>query len=51
MDANVADARRRGYRLVIRTMAGRASPRWLARGGAATLRLLGTDPNSADHCG
>ncbi len=50
MDANVADARRHGYRLIVRIMAGRASPSWLARGGAATLRLLGTDPNSADHC-
>jgi hypothetical protein len=50
MDANVADARRRGYRLIVRIMAGRASPRWLAGAGAATLRLLGTDPNAADHC-
>jgi hypothetical protein len=50
MDANVADARRRGYRLIVRVMAGRASPGWLAGAGAATLRLLGTDPNAADHC-
>jgi hypothetical protein len=51
MDANIEDARANGYRLIVRIMAGRASPAWLAGAGAATLRLLGTDPNASDYCG
>jgi hypothetical protein len=50
MDANVEDARARGYRLILRIMAGRAAPTWLAGAGAEQLDLLGTDPHADDYC-
>jgi len=50
MDANVADARARGYLLIMRVMAGRVAPVWLEDEGAQTLDVLGTDPNAADFC-
>jgi Bacterial Ig domain/Bacterial Ig-like domain (group 3)/Beta-galactosidase len=50
MDSNVQAARDGGYRLIVRIMAGRASPSWLVGSGAQELRLLGTDANSDDYC-
>ena len=53
MDANVADARTHGYRLIVRIMAGRAVPSWLLTnhgGPSPSIRLLGTDQNAADYC-
>ena len=43
LDADVEDARTGGYRILLRIMAGRLSPSWLAADGAATVELLGTD--------
>lgn len=50
MDANVEDARARGYRLILRIMAGRVALGWLAAAGAEQLDLLGTDPHADDYC-
>jgi hypothetical protein len=50
LDANVRDARDRGYRLIVRIMAGRAAPTWLSERGVATVEVYGSDPNAADHC-
>jgi hypothetical protein len=36
--------------LILRIMAGRASPAGLADAGVQQLRLLGTDVNAVDHC-
>ena len=50
MNANVEDARTRGYRLILRIMAGRVAPGWLPAAGAQQLDLLGTDPHADDYC-
>jgi hypothetical protein len=50
MDANVEDARTGGYLILLRVMAGRLSPDWLAAEDVQTVRLLGTDINSVDYC-
>ena len=50
LEANVADARERGYRLIVRVMAGRVAPPWLADRGASTIEVYGSDPNAVDHC-
>jgi len=50
MDANVADARAGGYRILLRIMAGRIAPTWLDEAGMQRIRVLGTDPNAEDYC-
>jgi hypothetical protein len=50
MDANVQDATTGGYTILLRIMAGRMSPAWLADEGAATIQVLGTDPSAVDYC-
>jgi hypothetical protein len=50
LDANVADARDHGYRLIVRIMAGRVAPTWLAEQGARMIEVYGSDPNAIDHC-
>jgi hypothetical protein len=50
LEANVTDARERGYRLILRVMAGRVAPSWLVERGASTIELYGSDPNAVDHC-
>ena len=50
LDADVADARTGGYRILLRIMTGRLSPSWLATDGAATIDLLGTDISAFDYC-
>jgi hypothetical protein len=50
MNSNVQAARDGAYRLIVRIMAGRASPSWLEGSGTQELRLLGTDGNSDDYC-
>jgi hypothetical protein len=50
LEADVEDARDRGYRLILRIMAGRVAPAWLAERGARTLEVYGSDPNAPDHC-
>ena len=50
LEVNVADARERGYRLILRVMAGRVAPTWLAERGARTIEVYGSDPNAIDHC-
>ncbi len=50
LDADVADARERDYGIILRIMAGRLSPAWLAADGMTTVELLGTDPNAFDYC-
>ncbi|MGZ8565956.1 MAG: beta-galactosidase [Actinomycetota bacterium] len=50
LDADVADARERDYGIILRIMAGRLSPAWLADEGMLTLELLGTDLNAFDYC-
>jgi hypothetical protein len=50
LEANVIDAQRNGYRLILRIMAGRVAPPWLAEAGAASIDVFGSDPNAVDHC-
>ncbi len=50
LDADVEDARTGGYRILLRIMAGRNSPSWLAADGVGMIELLGTDPSSVDYC-
>ncbi|HEY7478095.1 MAG TPA: beta-galactosidase [Actinomycetota bacterium] len=50
LDANVADARDRDRRIILRIMAGRLSPQWLTAAGMASIEILGTDPNAFDFC-
>jgi len=50
LEENVADAREQGYRLIVRLMAGRVAPAWLADGGVRTIEVYGADPNAPDYC-
>jgi hypothetical protein len=50
LEANVADASANGYRLIVRIMAGRVAPDWLADRGVRTIEVYGSDPNAIDHC-
>jgi hypothetical protein len=50
LEANVADAGANGYRLILRIMAGRVAPEWLADRGARMIDVYGSDPNAFDHC-